>query len=234
MGPLLAVLLLAGQTPPADGPISTKARPAVTPEQAATPLPGEAEYTPPGAPEDDYAFVGWCHGLLSGTRELATALKADLTRPGGAEIKGARSNAEIEADLEEIGRAYLKTYEQALLTAEMSRPRPATERALAAREVGYSQLKTALAAAAKEDRGAEETQSLILYYSNLSVPARCEHASKRLLANGLELSDAYKLAPLAGAAPPAAVQPRVASAEPEPEKTERKSLWSRITRLGRD
>lgn len=241
MGPLFALMLLAGQAAPADGPISTKARPAVTPEQAATPLPGEAEYTPPGAPEDDYAFVGWCHGLLSGTRELATALKADLTRPGQSEIKGARSNAEIEADLEEIGRAYLQTYEQALLTAETSRPRSATERALAAREAGYTQLKSALIAAAKQDRAAEETQSLILYYSNLSVPARCEHASKRLLANGLELSDAYKLKPLAGATTPAAtVQPAAETsaeaAEPsaEPAEPGRKSLWSRIKRFGRD
>lgn len=234
MGPLFALLLLAGQTPPDDGPISTKARPAVTPAQATTPLPGEAEYTPPGAPEDDYAFVGWCHGVLSGHRDLAKKLGAALLKDD--------KDRELEADLETIGAEYLDTYQQALLTAEMSRPRAATERAMKAREDGYARWAPALYAA---DHGGKDQQGKAVdaegSYVAWSLPGRCEHASKRLLANGLELSGAYKLQPLTTAGPPtAAAQPAATPQEsaaepaPEPAKADRRSLWSRIKRFGRD
>jgi hypothetical protein len=231
MGPLFALLLLAGQAEPADGPISTKTRPAVTPEQASTPLPGEAEYTPAGAPEDDYAFVGWCHGVLSGHRDLAQKLGAKLTKDA--------KDKELEADLEKIGAEYLDVYQRALLTAEMSRPLAATERALQAREEGYAKWAPALYAA---ENGGKDRQGNAVdaegSYVAWSLPGRCEHASKRLLANGLELLDAYKLKPLATAATTATTQPAASASksepEPEPAKADGKSLWSRIKRFGRD
>lgn len=243
MGPLFALLLLAGQTPPDDGPISTKARAAVTPTQAATPLPGEAEYTPPGAPEDDYAFVGWCHGVLSGHRDLAKKLGAVLLKDD--------KDREIEADLDRIGAEYLDTYQRALLTAEMSRPREATERAMKAREAGYARWSAALYAA---QHGGKDQQGKAVdaegSYVAWSLPGRCEHASARLLENGLGLSDAYKLKPVeaasgpvaattpsAPAAPATPVSETVAAtppeAEPDATRADHRSLWSRIVRLGR-
>lgn len=241
MGPLFALLLLAApQTPPQDdGPVATVAKGGVTAQQAATPLPGEAEYTPTGAPEDDYAFVGWCHGVLSGHRDLAAALGQRLVKD--------EKDKELEADLDKIGAEYLDLYQRALLTAEMSRSRAATERAILARQNGYTKWADALYAARHE--GEDETGRTIDVegsYVGWSLPGRCEHAAKRLL-NVVELSDAYKLKPIAGATmtasasdpaetPSAAAVPVAAdeAAVPQPAKADEKSLWSRIKRFGRD
>lgn len=241
MGPLLALLLLAEpQAAPQDeGPVATVSRQAVTAQQAATPLPGEAEYTPTGAPEDDYAFVGWCHGVLSGHRDLAEALGQKLVKD--------EKDRELEADLDKIGTEYLDLYQRALLTAEMTRSRAATERAVLARDNGYARWRDALYAA-KNDGKDESGRAIDVEgsYVGWSLPGRCEHASKRLL-DVVELSDAYKLKPVAGATMTASVdgpaKAEQAAAEPaavaetpapKPAKAGGESLWSRIKRFGRN
>lgn len=236
MGSLFALLLLIAQqaSPPQDdGPVATVSRAGVTPQQAATPLPGEAEYTPTGAPEDDYAFVGWCHGVLSGHRELAQKLGGKLTADD--------QDKAMEADLERIGAEYLDLYQSALLSAEMSRPRSATERALLARDQGYAKWTDALHAAEHGGKDAAGREiDVVGSYIAWSLPGRCEHASKRLL-GGPELSDAYKLKPLDGATTVASAEPAPTSAvavapapTPEQAKADKKSLWSRVKRFGRD
>lgn len=219
MGPLLALALLAAAQQD-EGPVQTAPAPeAITPQQAATPLPGEAEFTPPGAPQDDYGFVAWCHGVLSGHRELASLIRPQLDSDADAKA--------LEDDLQTIGNEYLQSYQEALIYAEGTKPRASTERAMAAREAGYAKWRDALAAASNGGATPDGRKiDLAGTYVAWSLPGRCEHATKRLMEGDDLLSAAYRLdrsKPLGKPGEAAATEP--AKAEPAKVEAARKNGW---------
>jgi len=72
---------------------------------------------PPGAPTDDYGFVGWCHGALAKHMELRPAVWGEVER---IERQFPDPNTTVEASLasydeqQKQGQAQLALFEQAL------------------------------------------------------------------------------------------------------------------------
>lgn len=156
--PLLLFSLLAGQdavsTAPADAP-------------AAAPAPTQAEYTPEGAPKDDYNFTAWCHGVLSGHMALAERVQSVLP---------------LDEVQQKIGKAYLKGYEEALATGKRSRSAAEIDAADAVRAAARANWTTAMKADLQ--LGADT-------YLAWQLPGRCEHAAIRVAGR----ADLFRMAP---------------------------------------
>lgn len=145
---LLALALLLAD-PAADAPVATKA------PDAAPPVPA-AELLPQGAPEDDFGFVAWCHGVLSGHMDLAVRVQDKLP---------------LDDAQTRIGKAYLAGYEAALDAAPEGKTEEGRKRALAAREDGWKKWDAA--------RGVDQQLAADSYLA-WQLPGRCEHAAHRL------------------------------------------------------
>jgi hypothetical protein len=154
--PLLSLLLLAAAQADApaavDGPIKTTAP---TPAEAAATSP-LAEFTPPGAPQDDYAFVAWCDGVLSGHMDLAERVRDVLP---------------LDEVQQKVGKAYLHGYEVALAKGEKGRSPEALALAKAAREQGWMNWEPT--------RKADKKLAADSYLA-WQLPGRCEHAAVRV------------------------------------------------------
>lgn len=171
---LLALLLLA-QDPISTAPVSTApvstapvatapAQPTPAPVAAPSGTPADPDYLPKGAPEDDFAFTAWCHGVLAGHMDLAKKIKDVMP---------------LDPTQEEIGHAYLRGYDRALQHAPESKTEDGKKRAEAARLDGWNRWD----AARKADKlVARDT------YLAYQLPGRCEHAAERL-ANDPHLFD---------------------------------------------
>jgi len=192
--PALLFALLAGQEA-----VSTAA-PEPAPAAAAAATASQAEYTPEGAPRDDYNFVAWCHGVLSGHMALAERIQPVLP---------------LDEVQQKIGKAYLKGYEEALAAGKGSRSAAELDAADAIRAAARANWNTAMKADIQ--LGADT-------YLAWQLPGRCEHAAKRIAGR----ADLFRMIPTpqenetvsAGAAvaeaPPPARTPVVATA-PAPE-----------------
>lgn len=108
------------------------------------------------APKDDYGFVAWCHGVLSGHMALAEHL---------AEV------AEPDESIKMIGASYLRAYEAALTLAKNDDKEAQKIYAEDARLMGFS--KWDLAFKADKNNGLKA-------YNGWSLPGECEHAAVRL------------------------------------------------------
>jgi hypothetical protein len=145
------------------------AGPALAETAAATPLPqpGEAEYTPEGAPHDDYNFTAWCEGVLEGHMALAEHVKSVLP---------------LDEVQQKIGKAYLAGYEEALRIGRKGRSEAELDAAQAVRYAARANWNTAMQA--DLHLGADT-------YLAWQLPGRCEHAAKRIA----KRDDIFKLAP---------------------------------------
>jgi hypothetical protein len=194
--PLVLLALLTG-TPPSDA-VSTTRPEASAPATAPTGSP--EDYIPQGAPSDDFAFVAWCHGVLSGHMELAEQVKDILP---------------IDDVQQRIGSAYLRGYEEALAKAPEGKSPEGQKRAEEAQSTGFHNWDQARAA---DKQLAADT------YLGWQLPGRCEHAAVRVSKN----PDLFKMAPEAGeiatsfgkGAPPPTVEVAAAPAAPEPAAAE--------------
>lgn len=146
---LLALALLLADPASADAPVSTRAADAALPNPA-------ADLLPQGAPEDDFGFVAWCHGVLSGHMDLAVRVQDKLP---------------LDEAQTKIGKAYLAGYETALDAAPEGKTEAGRKRAVAAREDGWSKWEPARAV---------DHQLAADSYLAWQLPARCEHAAQRL------------------------------------------------------
>lgn len=145
--PALLFALLAGQEA-----VSTAA-----PEPApAAATATQAEYTPEGAPRDDYNFVAWCHGVLSGHMALAERIQPVLP---------------LDEVQQKIGKAYLKGYEEALAAGRATRSAAELDAADAIRAAARANWNTAMKA---------DIQLGSDTYLAWQLPGRCEHAAKRV------------------------------------------------------
>jgi hypothetical protein len=171
-------LVLAAAAP--EGPVSTApdARPAATatgtPAQPAPTGPVRDPEIPASAPTDDYGFVAWCHGALSGHMELHDRVKPELDKvsPGGDDTALAKA-----------GTDYLALYAAALKEAEKASPTNIHDRGVEANAAGYRIWSAARAA---------EPRTQMWSYLMWELPPRCEIAARRLEQNSSLLGQALK------------------------------------------
>lgn len=164
-------LVLAAAAP--DGPVATspEARPAQAPAPAG---PVRDAEIPASAPADDYGFVAWCHGALSGHMELHDRVKPELDKvsPGGDDTALAKA-----------GNEYLTLYATALREAEKASPSNIHDRGVEANAAGYRIWSAARAA---------EPRTQMWSYLMWELPPRCEIAARRLEQNSSLLGGALK------------------------------------------
>jgi len=158
IGSLFALALVVPAVPQSDAPQVT------APPAAASDAPVRDARLPAGAPEDDYGFVAWCHGALSGHMELYNLVRTDL------DAMSPPPPGNVEA-MREAGEMYLDLYNKAMAAAEKASPTAIRTRAQAASARGYSSWSGVKGASTRDRTWA---------YVNWELPARCEIAAKRL------------------------------------------------------
>jgi hypothetical protein len=149
---LLFVLALLASDPQAAAPAD--AAPVATQGQE------DPDYLPKGAPSDDFAFVAWCDGVLSGHMDLAAHLSDVLP---------------LDDVQQTIGHDYLRAYAQAMATSPESKTAEGKKRAEAARLDGWSRWEAA--------RNTPDKNLAVNTYLAYQLPGRCEHAAERLSHN---------------------------------------------------
>jgi hypothetical protein len=202
----LLALALQAAVPQAPAPA-----PAAAPPAAAAPArtPAElafAEPLPPGAPSDDYEFVGWCHGALTGHLDLYNLVKDDLNALPDPDP---RATAAGDAEMIEAGRQYLALYARAMEAAEKASPQSISARGLAARTSGQTIWNAAKVA---------EPKTRMWSWTFWVLPGRCEYAAERL----------YEKSMLTGQA--LGVNMRTAPVTAPPKPPERDALGAIIPR----
>lgn len=220
----LPLFLLALAAAAAPG-LSAMAAPAAATASARAPQPGEADYTPDGAPRDDYNFTAWCRGVLEGHMALAEHVQSVLP---------------LDEVQQKVGAAYLKGYDEALRIGRRGRSDAEIDAAEAIRFAARANWNTAMQSPLQ--LGADT-------YLAWQLPGRCEHAAKRVakrddifqmgpgsgdneamsarMSPGDELSPARPQAPGAPvAAAPVVTETAAVAAPPEPTPGEASQLVS--------
>ena len=187
-------------------------------QDPAPPPPAEAAPVAAGAPADDYGFVAWCRGALSGHMELYRSVKPEISQvraakaqkllAGKSDDEAAKLQAQLrkddahedELDVQQqaAGQEYLDLYGRALAAGEAAGQSHARGVELTAQ--GYRIWAAARAA---------EGQTRMYSYLMWDLPGRCETAAKSLQSKSNLFGAAFKRAE----APPA---PETAAA-PAPE-----------------
>ena len=161
LAPLFVLALMTAE-PPATAPVATA--PKAPPD----------EPVPAGAPSDDYGFVSWCSGALSGHMALYEKVKPELDALPDARPK---DTAALDADQMKAGREYLDLYKKATDAAEKASPRPIAERGAAERQHGDAIWSMA--------RNATDRKAAMWTYLSWELPGRCETAAERLYEKSL-------------------------------------------------
>jgi hypothetical protein len=125
---------------------------------------------PPGAPEDDYGLVAWCHGALTGHMELYKAVKPELDK-----LSDDPQRDELDRQQMEAGREYLALYAGALNAAEKASAAALRPRGEEARAKGAGIWSPAA--------NATDPKTRMWSWLMWDLPGRCETAAKRLAAN---------------------------------------------------
>ncbi len=181
----------------------------------ATAQTAPAPETPSNAPADDFGFVNWCKGALSGHMELYDQVKPELARVAAekaaeqdkklspAQAKTARTQRakeaaeEAQGDRQQLaaGRTYLALYDRAIAAGEKAGGEDLLVRAQDAQSQGYR-----IWSAARAAPGRTKMWSWLMW----ELPARCETAAKTLETQSDLLGAAFQ---------PAAAQPATAPAD---------------------
>lgn len=217
-------MMLAGAD---DAPVATQVRPpapapAAAPPQAPPPMISASQlnmsvFSPATAPpSDDYGYVAWCYGVLSGYIALYDTAMPEVTRierefPGP---DGADEDLKIYPQLRAQARMDLKLYTLAIEAAEEASPRPIAAYGSAAARRGMAVWNGA--------RNAPKAK-LAQMWMSWSPPDRCEVTALRLKskasvlgqalaantpdASSLDTSDAPALAKVTSAAAALTFQP---------------------------
>jgi hypothetical protein len=195
---LLAFALLAQDAPAAtsadDGPVAT----AAPRKQDVAPLPIQGG--PVSAPSDDYGYVGWCFGAVSGYVDLY-----DRAMPEVIRIERAWPTPGTEENIKEVypaqkrdAVASLALFRRAIEAAEKASPTPIAPQGAAAIKRGRG-VWTGATTVPKAQ--------LAQFWMSWSPPAKCEETAKALEARanlfGQALTaNAAAAAPLVAAPPP--------------------------------
>jgi hypothetical protein len=160
----LFALALASADPQASQVISP-ALPTAKPE-AFTPAPEEP--WPVGAPHDDYGFVSWCYGALSGHMQLYKMAKPELDKLPDSDPK---ETAALDAEQLKAGREYLGLYKKAMEAAEKASPQPISLRGAQALKAGGNIWTPAEQA---------DPKTRMWSYLSWELPGRCETTAEKL------------------------------------------------------
>ncbi|MCI3134893.1 hypothetical protein [Phenylobacterium aquaticum] len=159
---LLALLLAAQDAPPA-------------PAEPAPPAAQEEELPfPPGAPHDDYGFVGWCYGALGGYLDLHDRMIPEVTRIEGAFQAPGRTLAQDMAvydELDAMSRTNMKLFTRAMQAAEKASLKPIN--AYGAKAIGQGRAGWAGANTLPRRTVAQQ-------WMGWTLPARCVPTAKTL------------------------------------------------------
>ncbi len=159
------------------------------PQTPPTPAPAaraedDPSNIPSGAPQDDYGLVSWCQGALSGHMALYELVKPQLDAlEQGDEAK---SNAKLDAEQLAAGRDYLSLYTKARQAFDQTNAGAQFARGEAAKDQGL-RMWIPVRSAPPTDR--------MWSWLGWELPARCETAAKRLLANSDILSEMMRSRP---------------------------------------
>jgi len=171
-------------------PASTSATAATTASKDPT---ADAAIVPRGAPVDDYEFVGWCSGILTGHMDLFRRVKPELD----AISKRWGTLAEDEKDYVEQRAAGQKA--QALFAHAMRAAEAASSREIKPR--GQAAIASGLAMWSEIDTVDATNQAYS--WLNWGLPARCEKVAGQLEARATLAA----VTPTAPAVAPAATTP---------------------------
>jgi hypothetical protein len=198
---LLAYALLAQDAPtpaasPDDGPVAT----AAPRKQDVAPLPIQGG--PVSPPADDYGYVGWCFGAVSGYVDLY-----DRAMPEVIRIERAWPTPSTEENIKEVypaqkreAAASLELFRRAIEAAEKASPTPIAQQGAAAIKKGRG-VWTGATTVPKAQ--------LAQFWMSWSPPRKCEETAKALEARSNLFGQALTVNT---AAAPVAPAP-----EPEPE-----------------
>lgn len=176
MSALLFALLLAAQdAPPAPAATPAPAPAAAPAAEAPAAAPEEEELPwPPGAPHDDYGFVGWCYGALGGYMDLHDQMIPEVTRIEAAFQAPGTTLAEDMAvydQLQSMSRTNMKLFARAMQAAEKASLRPINT--FGARAI--SQGRAGWAGASSLPR-----RTVAQQWMGWTLPARCVPTAKTL------------------------------------------------------
>ena len=179
LAPLFLALVLAqaAPTPDAAGP-SAHVDDAPTSTNAG-PRTGD---TPSGAPADDFAFVNWCKGALSGHMALMASVQPELV---SLEHAGKETTDDARLDQEQMaaGREYLELYTRAIEAAEKAGGGDLHARGAAAQAQGDR-----IWSAARATDARTRMWSWLMW----ELPARCEIAARKLETRSSLFGEAFK------------------------------------------
>jgi hypothetical protein len=161
LAPLFALAVMTAE-PPSAGPVAT----------APKELPDEP--VPAGAPQDDYGFVNWCTGALTGHMALYQQVKPELDALPDPKPK---ETAALDAEQMQAGNEYLALYKKATDAAEKASPRSIAERGATERQHGNAMWDLA--------RNATDKKAAMWTYLSWELPGRCETAAERLYEKSL-------------------------------------------------
>lgn len=172
MAPLLFALALIMQDAPApeaagDAPVAT----AVPRKQDVAPLPIQGG--PVSAPTDDYGYVGWCYGAISGYVDLYERAMPEVTR-----IERAWPTPSTEDNIKVVypgqrdeAKRNLALFARAMEAAEKASPTPIQMQGAAAIKRGRA-VWTGATSVPKAQ--------LAQFWMSWSPPAKCEETAKTL------------------------------------------------------
>lgn len=163
MSALLFALLLAAQdAPPA-------------PAEPAPPAAQEEELPwPPGAPHDDYGFVGWCYGALGGYLDLHDRMIPEVSRIEAAFQAPGTTHAQDMAVYEQLAtmsRSNMKLFARAMQAAEKASLKPINAygaKAISQGRAGWAGANTM------------STRTVAQQWMGWTLPARCAPTAKTL------------------------------------------------------
>lgn len=191
--------LALAQADPAPGPAPEPAMPTL---KAPPVAPAPEEPFPIGAPHDDYGFVGWCYGALSGHMELFKVVKPELDKLPDSDPKETKA---LDAEQLKAGQEYLALYKRAMEAAEKASPQPINVRGGAAIKLGGNIWAPALQA---------DPKTRMWSYLSWDLPGRCETTAEKLFEKSQLAAEALGIT--IADAPKEAADRDTASAPPKP------------------
>jgi hypothetical protein len=135
-------------------------------------VPLAEEPFPIGAPTDDYGFVSWCYGALSGHINLYKVVKPELDKIS----TNPKEDAVLDAAQQKAGQEYLTLYKRAIEAAEKASPQPISVHGAQALKAGANIWTPALQA---------EPKTRMWSYLSWDLPGRCETTAERLYEKSL-------------------------------------------------
>jgi hypothetical protein len=140
------------------------------PSLAQTATPAAADDLPAGAPRDDYEFVGWCAGVLTGHMALYEQVQPTLKQI--SQRWGTEKTDEVDYAAKQVaGRDLLEQFAEAMKAAERASTQTIAPRG--ARAIALGRDKWAAIATVDENARAYS-------WLNWGLPERCERVAGQL------------------------------------------------------